>query len=77
MYANIKDERNEVREEHLRNLYNRFGRVEMIAIANAADYTGLTVKVLKNDRTFPLKKVCGRLYVTVVAFAKWLSEVMT
>jgi len=46
---------------------------ELIPILDVANYLGCDKRSLMSDKTFPLKKVGGRYFVTVVALAKWLS----
>lgn len=46
---------------------------ELIRVKDVADFLGVDVKSLNNDKTFPQKKVGGRWYVSAVALARWMS----
>lgn len=59
--------------ENLERITKRFSDCEMIPIRRAAEFLGVDERYLKNDLSFPLKKVCGRYFVTSVALARWLS----
>ncbi len=58
--------------DNLERLSQKFSG-ELIPFLDACRYVGCTPKQLNTDKTFPKKKVGGRYYVTMVAFAKWLS----
>ena len=46
---------------------------ELITLKEAAEFLGIDFRGLQTDKSFPIKKVGGRYYVTVVALARWLS----
>lgn len=58
--------------DNLERICERF-KGELITLKEASDYIGVSLRNIQTDKTFPMKKVGGRYYVTVVALAKWLS----
>ena len=59
--------------ENLRLLREHFGQSELIPLVEAAKYCGRCARLLRSDKSFPLKKVGGRYFVAAVSFARWLS----
>lgn len=61
-------------EQNLLRLIDHFGDMgEAVPLRKAAKYIGISARRLQADKTFPLKKVCGRYYVSLVGLARWLS----
>lgn len=60
-------------QKNLLEIKERFGDAQMIPLRKAAEYCGVNFRLLQNDKTFPLKKVAGRYFVSAVNFASWLS----
>lgn len=65
-----------VKEDYYDNLdriTKRFEGMELIPIKRAAEFLGIDDRRLKESKTFPIKKVCGRYFVSAVALARWMS----
>nr|DAU66750.1 MAG TPA: Pyocin activator protein PrtN [Caudoviricetes sp.] len=60
-------------EQNYSNILQHFGNVQLIPAKAAAEFLGIDVRTLRDDRCSPVKKVCGRYYVPVVSLARWLS----
>lgn len=58
--------------DNLERICERF-KSELITLKEAAEFLGIDFRGLQTDKSFPIKKVGGRYYVTVVALARWLS----
>lgn len=58
--------------ENLERLSQHF-TTELVPYMEICAFLGATRKQLNRDKTFPLKKISGRYYVSLVALAKWLS----
>ena len=58
--------------DNLERICEKF-KGELITLREAAEFLGIDFRGLQTDKTFPVKKVGGRYYITVVALAKWLS----
>lgn len=59
--------------DNLKRITEKLGDNELIPIKKAAGFLGVDVRRLKEDRSFPIKKIVGRYYVTTVALARWMS----
>lgn len=59
--------------DNLEFINERFEGKQLITLKESSEYTGCTVKQLRLDKSFPIKRVGGRDYVPVVALARWLS----
>lgn len=46
---------------------------ELIPLRMAAAFCGVDPRVLTQSVDSPVKKICGRYYVTAVGLARWLS----
>ena len=46
---------------------------ELIPLLDVVSFLNCDKRTLMRDKTFPVKKVGGRYFVTAVALAKWLS----
>ena len=60
-------------EKNLENIYEEFGRVAMVPLMGAANFIGIDTRSLRSEKSFPLKKVGGRYFVSSVQLARWLS----
>lgn len=63
----------EMYREHLALIKERFGDQTVLTVNEAADYIGLCDRILRRDHSFPMKKIGGRYYVTIVDLARWLA----
>lgn len=46
---------------------------ELIPLKQAAAFCGIDPRILSCASNSPVKKICGRYYVTAVSLARWLS----
>lgn len=60
-------------QENLRLITEKFGGVQLIPLKEAAAYCGADIRSLQSDKTFPVKKLVSRYYVSAVGLARWLS----
>jgi len=61
-------------DANLKLIFQKFGREQLlIPLRKAAEYIGCHHETLMNAKDFPIKKVCGRYYVSAVNLARWLS----
>lgn len=58
--------------DNLQRISETFNK-ELITLAEVSDFLGITKKQIHLDKSFPLKKIAGRYYTSVVSLAKWLS----
>ena len=74
MLLAIADIDSVVLDNNLKKLDNVFPshRGALLPIKSVADWLGVTVKVLKEDKEFPLKKISDRYYVPRIGLARWL-----
>lgn len=74
MLLAIADIDSVVVDNNLKKLENVFPshRGALLPIKSVADWLGVTVKVLKEDKEFPLKKISDRYYVSRIGLARWL-----
>lgn len=63
----------ELYREHLAELREAFGGQTVISLRQAAKYLRKKPETLLGDRSFPVKKTKDRYWITLVAFASWLS----
>lgn len=59
--------------DNLERIAAHFGQ-ELIPLRKAAAFCGVDPRVLMMDKNSPVKKICGRYYVTAVGLARWLSQ---
>lgn len=59
--------------DNLVMLKEKFGDVATVSIKSASEYVGKDERVLKRDKSFPIKKLGRNYLVSIVGFAKWLS----
>lgn len=57
----------------LNDLKESFPDVKQITVTEAARYLSVDPRTLKNDKTFPIKKLGGRYMVNILNFARWLA----
>ncbi len=74
MLLAIADIDSVVVDNNLKKLENVFPshRGALLPIKSVADWLGVTVKVLKEDKGFPLRKISGRYYVPRIGLARWM-----
>lgn len=58
--------------DHLERISSQF-EGELIPLRQAAAFCGVDPRVLTCSDNSPVKKICGRYYVTAVGLARWLS----
>lgn len=63
----------EMYRDNLERVIAHFGNVELIPLNQVGDFLGCHYRTLQRQKDFPVKKVGSRVYVTVVALARWLS----
>lgn len=60
--------------EQLARLDESFPFIEALTIQQACQITDTDRRVLTNDKTFPLKKLGGKIIVSKVKLAMWLVK---
>lgn len=58
--------------DNLQRISETFNK-ELITLAEVSAFLGCTPKQIHADKSFPLKKMGGRYYTSVVSLARWLS----
>ncbi len=58
--------------DNLQRISETFNK-ELITLSEVCGFLGCTPKQIRADKNFPLKKIGGRYYTSVVSLAKWLS----
>ncbi len=59
--------------ENMIRIQDYFGPIQLLPFRKVAEFCGTDYRILQNDKTFPLKKVARRYYVSAVSLARWLS----
>ena len=59
---------------NLERVLQQFTGGEAIPVKQAGEWLGIDERSLKEDRTFPMKKVGGRYYISAAALAMYMSE---
>lgn len=59
--------------ENLARVSERANGAEMVPLLIAAKIVGLDYRTLKNDKSFPVKKIGRMYYVSVAGLARWMS----
>lgn len=63
----------ELFRDNLEVVYERFGNIQFIPIADVSEFLGIDKRALRSDPKFPVRKVGGRYFVSALALASFLS----
>lgn len=58
---------------NMERVLEKFPNQEMISLNSVAEWVKIDKRNLMQDKNFPIKKVGGRYFVTVVGLSRWLS----